>query len=270
MIRFLVFSLYLLTSNALQAAPEELVFGSVAMDIPAKMHERLKPMTEYLAHELGIPVRLQLSPNMKAAIEQVARGEVDIAYLTPVAYIDSHAIGNTRILVKTMTPNQEAFHLMISAREDGPVRRVEDLRGRRFAFGDEKALLQRAVVVGAGIDLAELGSYHFIGHYDNIALGVASGDFDAGILKDTTAQAWTKKGLRIIHTSPALPPYNISARHGLDEVTFHKLKTAFLKLSHVRPRDRAVLQALSADYTGFAETTDAEYDVIRDLVKPFR
>ena len=50
------------------------------------------------------------------------------------------------------------------------------------------------MVVGAGVKLEELGSYRFIGHYDNIARGVANGDFDAGILKDTTAYEWGTQG----------------------------------------------------------------------------
>lgn len=271
MIRIIILGLALLgLATPVTAAPKELVFGSVAMDIPAEMHKRLKPLTAYLSKELGIPVRLHLSPNMKSAIQKVAQGEVDIAYLTPVAYIDSHQQGNTRLVVKTITKGKDSFRLMIVARADGPVKMLQDLKGRSFAFGDKKALLQQAVVVGAGVSLEELGSHTFIGHYDNIARGVASGDFDAGILKDTKAFAWEGKGLKIIHASDPLPPYNVAVRDGLDPAIYERLKTAFLSLKADNPDDRAVLKALSSDYDGFAETSDSEYDVVRKLVKPFR
>lgn len=260
----------LLCATATSAAPKELVFGSVAMDIPAEMHKRLKPLTSYLSRELGIPVKLHLSPNMKSAIQKVAEGKVDIAYLTPVAYIDSHELGNTRLVAKTVTKGKDSFQLMIVTRADNPLKSVQDLRGKSFAFGDKKALLQQAVVVGAGIQLNELGEYAFIGHYDNIARGVAIGDFDAGILKDTKAFAWEKKGLKILHASEPLPPYNVAARDGLDPAVYQRLKAAFLSLKADNPDDRAVLKALSKNYDGFAETSDQEYDVVRKLVKPFR
>jgi phosphonate transport system substrate-binding protein len=267
---FFLAMLLLAISSAAHAGQAELVFGSVAMDIPAEMHKRLKPLTGYLSRELGMPVKLNLSPNMKSAIDKVAKGEVDIAYLTPVAYLDSHAQGNTRLVAKTVTKGKDSFQLMIVVRADSPINTVQDLRGKSFAFGDKKALLQRAVVVGAGLPLESLGEYAFIGHYDNIARGVSTGDFDAGILKDTKAFAWEKKGLKIIHASDALPPYNIAARDGLDPAIYARLQQAFLRLKVDNPDDRPVLKALSKNYDGFTETSDREYDVVRRLVKPFR
>jgi len=253
-----------------QAAPEVLYFGSVAMDIPVEMHRRLKPLTEYLSKELGMAVELRLSPDMKDAIQKVADGEVDIAYLTPVAYLNAHQQGDAKLLVKTVTQGKGSFQLMIVARKDSDIEKVEDLKGKSFAFGDKRALLQRAVVVGAGIKLEELGDYAFIGHYDNIARGVSVGDFDAGILKDTKAHAWEKKGLKIIHASDPLPPYNIAVRKGLSPALYDKLKAAFLNLNAGKSADQAVIKALSKKYDGFAETSDAEYDVVRRLVAPFR
>ena len=194
----------------------ELRLGSVAMDIPAEMHRRLTPLTKYLSDTLKQPVRLKLSPSMTAAIEEVSKNEVDLAYLTPVAYLKARERGDAQLVVKTLTNRKTSFQLMIVVREDSLIKRVQDLKGKTFAFGDKAAILQRAVVVGAGMPLEGLGEYKFIGHYDNIAKGVASGDFDAGILKDTMAHDWQKKGLRVLHSSPPLPPYNIVASSKAD------------------------------------------------------
>lgn len=247
----------------------EIRFGSVAMDIPAEMHRRLTPLTEYLSQALGRPVTLKLSPNMPDAIEQVSKGEVELAYLTPVAYIESHAQSGTRLVVKTITKNSPSFRLMIVVPENSPIKRVEDLKGKSFAFGDKAAILQRAVVVEAGMPLEQLGGYKFIGHYDNIARGVMSGDFDAGIVKDTTAYAWKGKGLRILHQSADLPPYNISVSAGVDAKLLKQLQEAFLKLDINNPQHQPVIQALDKQYDGFAATSDKEYDVVRHLIAPF-
>lgn len=250
--------------------PQVLTLGSVAMDIPAVMHRRLNPLAEYLARELGHPVRLQLSPDLSKAVNDVAAGNVDIAYLTPIAYVKAQAAGNVHILAKTVTKGRDAFRLMLVTRADSPIRTVQDLAGKRFAFGDEAALLQRAVVVNAGIGLKQFSTYRFLGHYDNIARGVASGDFDAGILKDTTAYQWEKKGLRTIYTSPELPPYNVVAGRKVNEPLRRAIQAALLRLNAANPEQRAIIKALDEGYDGFAAASDADYDVIRVLVKPFQ
>lgn len=255
---------------AARADDAVLKFGSVAMDIPAVMHQRLGPLTDYLSRRLQRPVQLQLSADMPAAIDNIANGEVDLAYLTPVAYLRAYEQGDVQLVVKTVTQGAGAFRLMIVVPERSPVETPSDLAGKRFAFGDEAALLQRAVVVGAGMPLERLGDYQFIGHYDNIVRAVVNGDFDAGILKDTMAYKWAGKGIRVIHASPELPPYNIAARGKLPAGLLAEIRQAFLDLDPDRPEDLAIITALDPAYDGFAPVSDAEYDVVRQLIRPFR
>lgn len=250
-------------------AAGEIRFGSVAMDIPPIMHRRLTPLTEYLSTELGRPVRLQLSPDMSSAIDALASGKVELAYLTPMAYLRAHSEGGAQLVAKTVTNGRASFQLMIVVREDSALRSVADLKDARFAFGDPAALLQRAVVVGAGMPLDDLREYRFLGHYDNIVRGVLSGDFDAGILKDTMAFKWQGKGIRILYSSPHLPPYNIAASGAVDSKMLMQLRAAFLKLNAADPYHRDVIRALDKKYDGFAPADDGEYDVVRKLTAPF-
>jgi len=252
-----------------QDPAHRLYFGSVAMDIPAEMHRRLRPLTDYLGAELKQPVQLRLSSDLNAAASEVADARVDIAYLTPVAYIKAQRTGGAHLVAKTVTRGEKSFRLMLVVRRDSSIKSVRDLAGKNFAFGDPAAILQRAVVVNAGLRLEQLGTYKFIGHYDNIARGVANGDFDAGILKDTTAFQWEKKGLHIIYRSPELPPYNIAVSSRVDEKTRNTLRQALLRLDPRNPAHRNVIESLDRNYDGFASVTDAEYDVVRTLVKPF-
>lgn len=249
--------------------PGDVYFGSVAMDIPAIMHRRLSPLTEYLSEKLKMKVRLKLSPNMSTAINAVSTNDVQIAYLTPVAYLKAHEAGQAHILVKTVTNKRSTFQLSIVVRKDSPIKKVSDLKGKIFAFGDKAALLQRAVVVDAGMPLNKLGSYKFIGHYDNIVRGVLNGDFEAGILKDTKALKWKNKGIRIIHSSPHLPPYNIAASSKLSPKQRKLIRQALLDLDINNPKHKKIIKALSSKYDGFSETSDTEYNVVRKLIAPF-
>lgn len=255
------------TASAAEAP--ELKFGSVAMDIPAEMHRRLKPLTKYLSDVLQQPVTLQLSPDMPAAIKEVSTASVDLSYLTPVAYLKAKKAGNVQLVAKTITQKTGSFQLMIVVKDASPIKTVQDLAGKTFAFGDPAAILQRAIVVGGGMPMDKLGEYKFIGHYDNIARGVLNGDFEAGVVKDTTAIKFKSEGLRVIYSSPPLPPYNIVASSKMDPKMVERVRDAFLKLDANKPEQKAIIQALDPSYDGFAAVADQEYDVVRDLVKPF-
>jgi phosphonate transport system substrate-binding protein len=263
--------LLLSASTAATAAevPAPLTVGSVAMDIPAVMYQRLRPLANYLEQELGRPVALKPAPDLSKAADEIAGGQVDISYLTPMAYLKAKGKGNVQVIAKIQTKGQDTFRLMLVAREDSPIKSPRDLVGKRFAFGDAAAVLQRAVVVNAGVKLEELGSYRYLGHYDNIARGVANGDFNAGILKDTTAEQWKSKGLKVIHTSPPLPPYNIAVNRALDDATRNKIRAALLKLSSSNPEHAKVLKALDEGYTGFAAASEEDYRLVEEMVAPF-
>ncbi len=56
-------------------------------------------------------------------------------------------------LEKTVTRSESHFRLAIAVRADSPYRSVRELVGRRCAFGDPHAILQRAIVMDAGIRL---------------------------------------------------------------------------------------------------------------------
>lgn len=263
-----IVSVAALAEASAETAPP-LRFGSVAMDTPAAMQDRLRPLTRYLSKRIHRPVILKLSSNMQSAVDAIAKGEVDLAYLTPVAYVNAHEQGKVRLLVKTITENEPSLMLMVVVREGSAYKTLDDLKGKRFAFGDKSALLQHAVVVDAGLALESLGEYRFLGHYDNVVRGVLNGDYDAGILNDTTALKWMGKGVRMIYTSPPLPPYNISVSAALDATTYEQLKRALLALSSTDIRQQTIIRSLDAKYSGFQSAVDSEYDIVRRLIKPF-
>jgi len=252
------------------AGEKPIRFGSVAEDIPAVMHQRLTPLIDYLGKSTGRPVVLMLSPDMPKAIDELSNGNVELAYLTPVAYLRAHEKGGATLIAKVVSNKQAFFHLEIVVREDSPIRKVGDLAGKKFAFGDPAALLQRAVVESSGMPLDKLGSRNYLGHYDNIVRGVLNRDYDAGIVTDTKARKWGNKGLRVIYSSPQLPPYNIAATRKIDHAVFIELQKALLALDKSKPDHLRVFQAMGEDYDGFARTTDQEYDIVRKLIKPYQ
>ncbi len=260
-----------LGSNLAHAAePEELYLGSVAMDVPAEMVRRLTPLTDYLTRKTSIKISFRASPNLGSAVNELGKDFTQIAYLTPVAYIEARDKYHAQPLVSPLTHGKSTFNLVVAVRADSPYQSMQDLRGKTFAFGDEKALLQRAVVVGGGVKLEEFARYAFLKHYDNIAKAVLNRDFDAGILKDTIYEDFAPKGLRKIYTSPPLSSYLFAVSERLPPATVKKLQAAFLELNASKPAHKAILKELDQGYDGFEPAEDKDYDEIRRLIAPFQ
>ena len=266
----IVLSLFFAALLPVSADEQPIRFGSVAEDIPAVMHKRLTPLTDYLTKAIGRRVVLSLSPDMTAAIAAVAKNDVDLAYLTPVAYLRAHEAGNAKLIVKVIVNHKAHFRLQIVVRDDSSIQQVSDLAGKSFAFGDPVAIMQKAVLVNAGMQLDKLAKRSYLGHYDNVVRSVLNRDYDAAVLPDSKVRKWEKQGLRVIYSSPQLPTFNISASSKLDPTVFLKLQTALINLNENNPEHRRVLESLEGDINGFSSTTDAEYDLTRKIIKPFR
>lgn len=259
-----------LPARSAVAHSDAMYMGSVAMDVPAGMVLRLTPLTHYLTKKTGIKITFRASPNLGSAVNELGKDFTQIAYLTPKAFVEAHDKYRARALVAPLTHGKNTFNLFIVVRQNSPIQTMADLKGKSFAFGDETALLQRAVVVGGGVKLEEFSKYSFLKHYDNIAKAVLNKDFDGGILKDTSYEEFGAQGLRKIHTSPPLASYLFAVNEHVPAETIKKLRTAFLELKADTPEGKAILTELDAAYNGFVPAEDKDYDAIRKLIAPFQ
>lgn len=250
-------------------AAESVTIGSVAMDIPVEMIKRFEPLTHYLSDKTGISVTFRPSANLASAVEDLGKNQTQISYLTPVAYVEAHEKYQAVPLVAPTINGKPDFTLVIVARNPSKIMTPMDLKGKRFAFGDEKALLQKAAVASMGLKSADFSKFAYLKHYDNIAKAVIAGDFDGGILKDTVADEFKNKGLKIIGTTPPLASYVFAVNKDTPKPIVDKLKVAFLSLKN-KGADAAVLAAFDSSYDGFVAIEDKDYDQIRTLIAPFK
>lgn len=262
-------ALWGVAARADPSEPRILYLGSVAMEAPAEMVKRLAPLTRYLSAHTGLQVVFRASPTMDAAIADLGSGSTHIAYMTPVAYVEAHRRFGAQPLAAPLTDGKSTFRLVMVVREASSIRSVSDLKGRTFAFGDERARLQQAVVVGAGMPLEQFSNYAFLKHYDNIAKAVLNEDFDAGILTEGVFGEYASRGLRVLHESPPLPSYVFAVAGKLPPRTAAKLHAAFLSLRADTQEHREILGKLGKGYDGFATARDADYEVVRRLIAPF-
>ncbi len=252
------------------AAPESVTLGSVAMDIPVEMIKRMSALSNYLSLQTGLNVRFRPSPNLSSAVDDMGAGHTQIAYLTPVAYIEAHKKYGAVPLVAPTTRGKPHLSLVIVVKAGSGIDKPAQLKGKRFAFGDEKALLQKAAVASMGLTTGDFAEFAYLKHYDNIAKAVLAGDFDGGILKDSIAEEFRYKGLAVIGTTAPLPSYVFAVHPKLSAGTRKKLRAAFLALKKDGPDKTNVLEAFDASYDGFVPIEDKDYDSVRKLIEPFQ
>ncbi|HID61375.1 MAG TPA: phosphate/phosphite/phosphonate ABC transporter substrate-binding protein, partial [Anaerolineae bacterium] len=84
---------------------------------------------------------------------------------------------------------QGEYQAIIFTRTDSPVQSIEDIRGRSFAFGSRTStqghLIPRLMLAEAGIELADLKAFEYIGSHADCANAVISGRYEAGGMQDT-------------------------------------------------------------------------------------
>ena len=270
-IKSLIF-LLLITPTALNAQPPNpgYTIGTVATDIPAVMVHRMEPLTQYLAAQLGSPIQLRASPQISAAIEDFAKGITQIAYLTPVAYLEAYERFGAIAVALPLSEGKPTFRLAIVVRHDSPAKKITDLAGRSFAFGDEKSLFQRAALEAGGLKREQFSRIAYLKHFDNVAKAILNQDFDAGIIKESLVAHYAAQGLRIIHLSPPLPTYVIAVNSKFPAEKISLLRDALIRLDPINKDHRDILTALDPAYTGFVPATSRHFEAAQKLIAPYR
>jgi len=270
-IKSLIF-LLVITPTALNAQPPNpgYTIGTVATDIPAVMVHRMEPLTQYLAAQLGSPIQLRASPQMSATIEDFAKGITQIAYLTPVAYLEAYERFGAIAVALPLSEGKPTFRLAIVVRQDSPAKKITDLAGRTFAFGDEKSLFQRATLEAGGFKREQFSRFAYLKHFDNVAKAVLNQDFDAGILKESLVTHYAAQGLRIIHLSPPLPTYVIAVNSKFPAEKIPLLRDALIRLDPNNKDHRDIMMALDPAYTGFVPATSRHFEAAQKLIAPYK
>jgi phosphonate transport system substrate-binding protein len=232
---------------------------------------RFAPLANELARELGHQVQVEVGMNYEDHIRAIGQDRLDIAYLGPASYVQvTRRYGPKPILARLEANGRPSFHGYVVVRDDSPLERLADLKGARFAFGDEEStmgtLVPRFMLLEAGIDLRDLAEYrHLVGH-KNVALAVLAGDADAGALKAEVFETYRVQGLRALAEGPAISEHLFVTRSDLDPALVERLRARLLGLREAGLAER-VLIPIKAGITALVPAEDADYDNLRRIVE---
>jgi len=134
---------------------------------------------------LGVPVEAVVSTSYTAAIEAMCAGRADIGALNPFSYVLAHEKCNVEVAAISVRFGLPYYRAQINVRADANINKIEDLRGKRFAFVDPAStsgyLFPAALLKKLGYDPDRFFSQTvFAGSHPNVILAVYRGQVDGG------------------------------------------------------------------------------------------
>jgi len=241
--------------------------GLSAIDLSGKF----APLARYLGGKIGRRIELQVVSDREGALRELGKGLSQICCLSPMTYILAKKQYGVEVLVRVLTDGKPTHRSAIISKSTGGIASIEDIRGKRIAFGDQHSLsgsiTPRILLLNAGIDLKNLLHYEYLGSHEAVVKGVLDGTFDAGGVNESTALKYTEKGIRTIQFSDDhLPGYSIGVTKTLPQNVREAIASALTSLKDTSPEGAAILHAIYQQHNGFEKTSDADFSYVRSMM----
>ncbi len=246
--------------------------GVVPRDNPRIMYEKYQPLLDYLSEKTEYSYELVIKKNYQETVDAIGNGEVDLAFLGPITYLDARAKYGVMCILKPKGINGTAtYRSVIIKRRDSDIRDVKELKNKSVAFSDSKStsgnLIPRYILANSGIHLSELKSYANFNYHDSVVKAVLKGQYDAGAVRDSVAQKYMKLGIDVITESSDIPVGPLVAASGTPFAIIENIKKALLALNPDNPDHKKILKRVDEDLkNGFTEASDGDYSEIRTII----
>jgi len=267
---FLLGCLAITASHAEQTDIEPLILGVHPYLAPAELIKRFTPLANYLASAINRPVKVRIGSTYEEHINAIGNGSIDIAYMGPVPYVRMvKKFGKKTLLARQVVNNDPYLKGEIIVRDDSPIKKLVDLKGKCFFFGDPNStmssIMPQMMLEKAGVTLDMLSSHKFLEGHKNVALGVLSGNCDAGSVKEEVYDEYRFKGLRSVSPLPRVADHLLVASSKLPKGLVKKLRAAILQINKLEEGGN-IMKSIHPKMTSLVAAKDSDYNSLRDLL----
>ena len=242
---------------------------------------------EYLRGQ-GFNADYVLYSNYPALVEALVEGHVDIAWNTPLAYLQAKERLGGQCQVLAMRDTDVGFTTVFITQTDSSIRSLPDLKGKRFALASRDsshaAILPLYFLHQNGIhpdkDLTLLRFDTDVGKHgdtgtseEEVVRAVLKREAEAGALGKATWDAYVAAGridsqqLRIFWTSPGYCHCNFTARADFPAGLVQRFTQAILAMDYQQPEQKRImdLEGLTRWVPGRAEGYRELEEAAREL-----
>ncbi|HXK27395.1 MAG TPA: phosphate/phosphite/phosphonate ABC transporter substrate-binding protein, partial [Candidatus Binatia bacterium] len=110
--------------------------GFVPAEDAQQVIQNAQPIVDILHKRLGMEVQPFVATDYTGVVEALRVNKLDIAFLTPASYVLAKNEANVRVVLKSERKGNPYYYAAIITRADSGIKKLEDLRGKTFAFGD--------------------------------------------------------------------------------------------------------------------------------------
>jgi len=248
--------------------PPKLRVGLVPNQAPDKVKAQYEPFRQYLEKTLGQPVETFVATDYAGVVEAMASDKLDVAYFGGLTYAQAELRADIIPIVTEVDRETKTvkYNSAIIVRSDSPYQKIEELKGKKFAFGDisstSGSLYPRYMLDKAGFSGFENPQlFVYTGGHDATLAAVVNGTVDGGGIEKRImerafdAGTYDRSQIRIIEQH-LVQGYPWVVRAKLDKGLIDRVTDAFLKIS-----DPNILQLMRAE--SYAKVTKADYDEVR-------
>lgn len=262
----------------LRLPPRAVTYAYLPQYAHTVSYERHRLLLDYLGRATGLTLRQIFPDTFEEHVRMVERGEIDISFSNPFAYIRMARSG-ARAFARIIEPSGKPdFRSQIICRRDNPaMQTLEDCRGKRWMAVDPSSAGGYLYALGEfldhGIRRRDFAEITFApgpgGKQEKVVLAVYAGTCDVGSIRDGALDILAGKidigQIRVLAESKAYPGWVYAAKAGLAPAIVDKIAAAMFKLSMSRPDDAVILQ--TAGMRGIIPATDADYASVRQLAE---
>lgn len=253
---------------------------------PQKAVAAGRPLVRLLEVETGLRVKLTVPTSYAATIEAMGTHNLDVAWLSPPAYLLAHDRVGADALAANVRGGSTSASGQIVVRADSAITSLEGLRGKRFAFADDGSLtgyhLPRALLTMEGIDVsAFLVETALDDGDDRVVMAVYDRQADGGAIRGDGAAGAAgaprfvsasarplapdlSEQIRVIARTEQVPNDVVGVRRGVPPELGRKLRDGLLQVA-ASPAGAAALRELYG-IDGLGPVADADFAALRATV----
>ena len=241
-----------------------------------------QPLADMLAKETGYTINATVPTAYAPLIEAMGAGKVDVGWLAPFQYSVAHKVHGTEVILATVRQGSKTYVSEFITTVDSGIKKLEDLKGKRFAFGDPLSssnYLYPAAEIKQKFGMEPekfFSQVVFAGGHDKVVIAVYNKQVDAGATfgnsspnpPETAARTTVvgtipdvlQKVVKFYETEP-IPNDTVSVRKGLPKDVTDKVRNALLKISGSDAGKKLLKDLYQID--GLAAAADGDYAPLR-------